>query len=60
MKNEMNRPLIEKKIHNIARESGQLMESIQWEHEAVQTRQLRDALSKIENEIKELKEILGE
>lgn len=60
MKNEMNRPLIEKKIHNIARESGQLMESIQWEHEALKIVQLRDALAIIENEIKELKEILGE
>ncbi len=60
MKKELNRSEVERLIHLIAVESGQLVESIQWEHEAIQEHQLNQALITIEEKIKELKEILGE
>lgn len=60
MKNDEIRSEIERLIHLIAIESGQCVESIQWEHEPIQITQVKLALTKIEKYLNELKEILGE
>lgn len=60
MENEQKRSEIEKIIESIAVESGQLVESIQWEHEPIQINQLKDAITQLEKKLKDLKKILGE
>ncbi len=59
MEKRNNRQDIEKFIQKIAVESGQLMESIQWEHEPLNETQCLNALKNIEENCQNLKKILG-
>ncbi len=60
MKLETKRSEIENLIHKISIESGQTMESVQWEHEPINEEQLKNAVLEIEKNINLLKKILGE